>query len=59
LWIEVEIADLKKEIEQLALNYQTNENFRNKIDKLIDSKKAFSDLVNTIRQNGEILGISR
>ncbi len=57
LWVEIVVNDFEKEIEQLAMNYQTNENFRNEIDKLINSKKAFSNLVNTIRQNSEILGV--
>lgn len=57
LWVEIAISDFGKEIEQLAMDYQTNENFRNEIDKLINSKKTFSDLVSTIRRDSKILGV--
>jgi len=55
VWNETSIEVLKKEMEQVVLNYQTNEGYKKQIDSIISTSKQFSDLVNAIRQNNQIV----
>lgn len=58
IWNETETGNLKKEMEQIILNYKTNSGYRKQIDSIITTSKQFSDLVNAIRQNNQIILLS-
>ncbi len=55
IWNEVKGGDVKMEMEQLILAYQTEDDFAKNIDSLINASEEFSSLVNSIRQNKSIL----
>lgn len=55
IWSETEIKNLKKEMEQIILNYQTNSDYKKQIDTIISASESFSDLVNAIRQNNNVI----
>lgn len=55
VWNETEVKALKKEMEQVILNYQTNAGYKKQVDSIISTSKQFSDLVNAIRQNNQIV----
>lgn len=55
IWTETKIPDFKRQMEQLLLSYNTIDTFKNEIDKLILETPNFSDLVNKIRTNPELI----
>jgi F-type H+-transporting ATPase subunit alpha len=59
IWNETEIGNLKKEMEQVILNYQTNSGYKKQIDSVISSSQKLPDLVNAIRQNNQIVLIQK
>ena len=58
IWNETDIGQLKKEIEQISINYKTNEEYRKKIDGLLKSFSDFTELVNAVRRNNETISIN-
>jgi F-type H+-transporting ATPase subunit alpha len=59
VWNETEVNILKKEMEQVILNYQTNAGYKKQVDSIISTSKQFSDLVNAIRQNNQIVFVQK
>jgi F-type H+-transporting ATPase subunit alpha len=55
IWSETKIDQLKKEFEQLILNYSTNDTFKKELDQLILANNSFSNLVTVFRRQSEIL----
>jgi len=55
IWNETENQDLGREIESILLSYNTNQNFKKEVDQLILSSNSFSDIVNSIRRNNELI----
>jgi F-type H+-transporting ATPase subunit alpha len=55
VWNETGVNALKKEMEQVILNYQTNAGYKKQVDSIISTSKQFSDLVNAVRQNNQIV----
>jgi F0F1-type ATP synthase alpha subunit len=55
IWNEIKLPDLKRELEQLVLNYQTDDAYKKKVNNLIENTNSFSVLVNLLRRQGEII----
>lgn len=55
IWTETKLEDLPGQMEQVLLSYQTDKGYKSQVDELIKSLKSFSDLVNNIRRNREII----
>jgi F-type H+-transporting ATPase subunit alpha len=55
IWNETSGPDLKKETEMLLLSYQTDDEFRKKVDELILQTKSFSELVSYLRRSNEFI----
>ncbi len=58
MWSEGKIEDLKMEIEQLVLLYETDEKYKKEVDTFIESSKSFSEIVTNMRRDNHLL-ISR
>lgn len=59
IWNETEVGNLKKEMEQIILNYQTNTSYKKQVDSIIATSQKFLDLVNAIRQNNQIISMQQ
>jgi len=57
VWNEIEVGNLRKAMEQVILNYQTNSVYKKQIDDIMSTSQKFSDMVNAIRQNNQIVSI--
>ncbi|MHA2426599.1 MAG: F0F1 ATP synthase subunit alpha [Candidatus Hermodarchaeia archaeon] len=55
IWNEIESEKFKGDIEQLIVGYQEDDQFKEQVKQLISSKNFFSDLINALRLNKEIL----
>lgn len=55
IWKEIEIPQMKREMEQIVLSYDTDEVYKNQVDDLISSFSKFGDFVNSLRQNDDIV----
>lgn len=54
LWKETEVGQMKREMEQIILGYDTDGEFKKRVDEFISSFGTFGDLVNSLRQHDEI-----
>jgi F0F1-type ATP synthase alpha subunit len=59
IWNETKVGNLKKEMEQIILNYQTNTGYKKQVDSIITTSQKFLDLVNAIRQNNQIISMQQ
>lgn len=55
IWSETKVGNLKKEFEQIILDYSTDDAFKKQIDDLILSQNQFTALVTVLKRQGEIL----
>ncbi|OGM27973.1 hypothetical protein A2962_03570 [Candidatus Woesebacteria bacterium RIFCSPLOWO2_01_FULL_39_61] len=55
IWKEIEGIELKREMEQIVLTYQTDPAYKAQVDQLISSSPSFTELVQFLRQNDEII----
>ncbi len=55
IWNETKLPELKRDLEQIILHYQTDDIYKKKIDDLIIANNSFSSLVNTLRRQTEII----
>ena len=55
IWNETKDTDLRFEIEQLVLSYQTKEPFKKEVDSLVLTSVTFEELVTYIRRNNHFL----
>ncbi len=55
IWNETKPSDLKVQIEQIVLNYQTDDVFKGKIDDLIAASQTFSILAMSLKRDPKIL----
>jgi F0F1-type ATP synthase alpha subunit len=55
IWNDANTEDFKKEMEQLKLLFNTDNNYKKEVDKFIDSSKTFSDLVTNMRRDNSII----
>lgn len=54
MWNDIKTYDLKKRLEPIIQLYLSNADFRKKVISLIQSSHRFSDLVNTLKRDGEV-----
>jgi F-type H+-transporting ATPase subunit alpha len=55
VWKETEVPQMKKQMEQISLNYKTDEAYRKEVDDFIGATESFSKLIDTLRQNDDII----
>ncbi|OGM10672.1 hypothetical protein A2159_02440 [Candidatus Woesebacteria bacterium RBG_13_34_9] len=55
VWNETDEIRLRQEMEQVVLVYQTDDTFKKQIDDLLNSAKTFSEVVNYLRRNTELI----
>ena len=55
IWSEVKTDQLKKEIEQIVLLYDTDEKYKKEIDTFIESSDTFSDIVTKLRRDNSLI----
>ncbi len=55
LWNETKTEDLKRSLEQVILSYSTDDVYKKQIDEKISVTKSFSELVNFLRRESDIL----
>ncbi len=55
IWNDTKLPNLKIELEQIILHYQTDDSYKKKIDELIVANNSFSALVATLRRQSEII----
>lgn len=54
-WSDAKGDQLKREIEQITFSYITDEEFKKKVDAIIESSKNFSEIVTLMRRDNELL----
>ncbi|OGM19488.1 hypothetical protein A2686_01845 [Candidatus Woesebacteria bacterium RIFCSPHIGHO2_01_FULL_38_10] len=59
VWRGGDDEDFKRKIEEVILNYETNKGYKTKVDELIKSCNKFTDLVNSLRMDSEVLGVAQ
>jgi len=55
IWNEVEPDELKKDMEQVVLSYQTDPNYKSQVDQYISSFETFRLIVENLRQSDQII----
>ncbi|MCL4387178.1 hypothetical protein M1307_02140 [Patescibacteria group bacterium] len=55
MWSETKIDDLKMEMEQVTLMYNTDENFKKATNDLINKSKTFSEIVTSVRRDNQLI----
>lgn len=55
IWKETDIGKMKGQMEQISLDYKTDDNYRKEVDGFISSSEKFSQLIDNLRQNDEII----
>lgn len=55
IWNEVKTEDLKKEMEQVILSYQTDPTYKTQVDQFISTSESFGYIVENLRQNDQII----
>jgi F-type H+-transporting ATPase subunit alpha len=55
IWKEIEIGKMERQMEQITLDYQTDKNYKKEVDNFISSSERFSQLIDNLRQNDEII----
>lgn len=56
-WSDAKLEELKNQIAQIILEYQVNAAYREKVDQFISRAGSFSELVELVKKNKDILNI--
>lgn len=54
-WKEDTVENTEKQSEQITTKYLTDSNYKKMVDDLVSKQNSFSELINTLRQEDEIL----
>lgn len=55
IWNEVEVDNLKKEMEQIILSYQTDPTYKSQVDQFVSKSDSFKSIIESLRQDGQII----
>jgi len=55
IWNDTKLSDLKNDLEQIKLSYQTDEVYKKKINDFITENKSFTEMTNKLRRQTELI----